>query len=225
MSSLSAFNGSKRLKISEYPVTEIEESIQGGYNQTKWVVEWLYSKAIELGFEITMYRAGTLGVPTTGTIWNQQENHLFRLIMGCVQMGAAPDWQFPIEVMPVDKVSDFIIQSSRATYPSIFNLHETSSFTWHALMLRLQTMFDINIVSHDKWVNEYLTEITKENLLFPLISFYQSGSNIKTDLKDAEFETARFDEAKIKYNLSNFNVTVEEFVKLIMQTNNEFEFV
>ena len=122
-------------------------------------------------------------------------------------------------------MADFIIQSSRATYPSIFNLHETSSFTWHALMLRLQTMFDINIVSHDKWVNEYLTEITKENLLFPLISFYQSGSNIKTDLKDAEFETARFDEAKIKYNLSNFNVTVEEFVKLIMQTNNEFEFV
>lgn len=220
VSSLSAVERNQSNVIEEQPMTLIDKQVQGGYNQTKWVVEWLFAKAIEKGFDITLYRAGTIGAGTSENIWNQQDNHLLRLIIGCIQMGAAPSWQLPIDISPVDKVAEFIIHASldENHRHTVYNLCNSNAFSWHDLMLVLKKKFGLIVVDQETWITVYIPKVNKDNYLYPLLSFYKVKENKTIDASHIIVKASHCNQALEKYDIKKMFVTKETLVETIEHT-------
>ena len=79
-----------------------------GYSETKWVAEKLVELARQRGLRAAVYRPGDItGTLATG-IW-KLEDLISRSMVGCVQLGAAPDVEVNLHLTPVDYVADALI--------------------------------------------------------------------------------------------------------------------
>lgn len=147
-----------------------------GYSQTKWVSEILLSKADKLGLPVKIYRPGwIIGQSKTG-IMAAENNHLYLLIKGCIQLKHAPNWDITINLMPVNIVSNFIVNTSllNNTY-HIFNLiHPCLNLKWKNLFnyLKNHRQLQIDLISSSAWLKNYLAKIDTQNAIYPIYSLY-----------------------------------------------------
>ncbi|MCP2257379.1 thioester reductase domain-containing protein [Streptoalloteichus tenebrarius] len=78
-----------------------------GYAQTKWVSERLVAQAADRGLPATIYRPGEIsGASATGA-WNTN-SLLCALIRVIADTGSAPDVDVPLNLVPVDHVTETI---------------------------------------------------------------------------------------------------------------------
>jgi thioester reductase-like protein len=84
-----------------------------GYEKSKWAAEGLVQLARERGLPISMYRLSrAFGDRETGAC--QTDDLLWRVLKGCIQVGAAPaDAALTHDVVPVDYVAAAIVALSR----------------------------------------------------------------------------------------------------------------
>ncbi|PMB39472.1 non-ribosomal peptide synthetase [Fischerella thermalis CCMEE 5319] len=92
--------------IDDYPVPS------NGYVQTKWVCEKLIKAAQARGLPISIYRIGRVSGHSETGVFNVND-FVYKLIIGCVQLGCVPDCDLQEDIMPVDYVSQAIIYLSR----------------------------------------------------------------------------------------------------------------
>lgn len=84
-----------------------------GYQQSKSVAERLVRAAGARGLPIAVHRPGRLGGHgVTGQV--DPDDLLCRFLLGCVQLGALPDIDLPLELCPVDQVAAAIVRISRS---------------------------------------------------------------------------------------------------------------
>lgn len=180
-----------------------------GYSQTKWVSEILLSKAQKLGLPIKIYRPGwIIGQSKTG-IMAAENNHLYLLIKGCIQLKCAPNWDITINLMPVDIVSKFIVDTSLLDKSrKVFNLiHPYFNITWKNLFnyLKNTRRLQINLISSAVWLKNDLAKIDTQNAIYPIYSLYvnQSTSEWMKDLsKITQSECKNTKNALNKYKIS-----------------------
>lgn len=153
----------------------IHPSVSSGYTATKWASEWILWKAYEAGIPVDIYRLGQIvGHSQTG-VGNHEKNHLTRMVLGCLQMGYAPDLQSQHEMIPVDFVAKGITGLSLLPYSKAngWNLINSNQIS-HADYFRIiQSMgYKLEIIPYSEWSNMLLT-LNEDNLFYPLISYYQ----------------------------------------------------
>jgi thioester reductase-like protein len=83
-----------------------------GYTQSKWVAEQLVKAARSRGLNVTVYRLGRVsGHSRTGAL--QIHDFLWNMIRVCIELGAAPQIDTLVDMVPVDYVARGIVHLSQ----------------------------------------------------------------------------------------------------------------
>jgi amino acid adenylation domain-containing protein/thioester reductase-like protein len=160
--------------IEEFPDAEYKD-IYGGYAISKWVSERLLSEINNRGLPVTIYRSGYIsGQSDTGM--TNLNDALLMLIKGCIQMGYAPHLDEKITLLPVDFVSESIVQLS-LKFPdgaNVFHIDHPTGILWTDLIAWLNDYgYSIKILPLQKW-QQLLVTIPQNNALFTFLPHYLS---------------------------------------------------
>ena len=82
-----------------------------GYQRSKWVAEHMVAAAGACGLRTAVYRPGRIG-GQSATGRANPDDFACRFLVGCVQLGAVPDVDLPLEMVPVDHVAAAIVRLS-----------------------------------------------------------------------------------------------------------------
>ncbi|MEM9276522.1 MAG: thioester reductase domain-containing protein, partial [Cyanobacteria bacterium P01_F01_bin.143] len=88
------------------------QAIQGGYFQSKWVAEKLVKNAFSRGMTGCIYRLGAVAGDSQTGIGNT-DDAMARMLKGFTELRKAPKIDFPIDIVPVDYVSQGIVYLSQ----------------------------------------------------------------------------------------------------------------
>lgn len=100
------------------PQTDPAE-LAGGYAQSKWVSEKLLAEAAQRGIGVTIFRPGFISGRSDNGTWPLENDHLLRVIKGCVQMGYASESNLTPNMAPVDFVSEAIIRIALSPHVAV----------------------------------------------------------------------------------------------------------
>jgi thioester reductase-like protein len=202
-------------KILESTDLERSGSLHVGYAQSKWVAEKLVTLASDRGLPVSIYRPNIGGHSVTG-VFNRHD-HLFQMIKGCIQMGCAPQLDFPIESAPVDYVSGAIVHLSLRpeSLGRAFHLVHPDALSWNELcewMIRSQD-YPLRLVPYGEWKAE-LEEMVlgeEENTLRGLSPFFSESM-----LENAKLP--RFDCRGTLAELAGTDLVCPSFLPALLQT-------
>ncbi len=128
--------------------------LERGYEQSKWVAEQLIQAARQRGLPASIYRlARVTGDSQTGACHG--EDFFYSLLRGCLQLGSFPDEQDPVDMLPVDYVSQAIVTLSRrpAALGNDFHFYNHATVTFPQLAQWLETMgHELVVEAPGKWV-------------------------------------------------------------------------
>jgi len=138
-----------------------------GYSETKWVAEKLVSEAAARGLRTTIYRPGEITASLTEGIW-KLEDIISRTIVGCIQMGAAPNIDISLPLTPVDYVSDAIVYISRQTKAlgKCFNIVNKSHTSIRSMSEVIKKSgYNLELLPYTEWTEKLVAASFEENAL------------------------------------------------------------
>lgn len=172
---------------------DLEGSRKGlgtGYGQSKWASEYIVREAGRRGLVGAIIRPGYIvGDPESGI--SVTDDFLVRIWKGCLQVGARPDIDNPLNAVPVTQVSRIVVASAfhlpTATGQSLGVAQVTPHprFTLNQWIGALEVYgFKAPITPYQDWsakVTEYVNDGTKteEHALLPL--FHLVTGNLPAD--------------------------------------------
>ncbi|MBW4564794.1 MAG: amino acid adenylation domain-containing protein [Mojavia pulchra JT2-VF2] len=142
-----------------------------GYCQTKWVAEKLVQTAAKRGIPISIYRPSRISGHSQTGVFNSND-FLYKLIIGCMQLGSAPDIDIRENIVPVDYVSKAIVHLSKQeeSLGKTFHLVHPQTLHTNTLIDHIRSLgYAIEQISYDQW-REKLLNITQGSLEHPLYS-------------------------------------------------------
>ena len=160
VSSTSALDSDYYLQQSEYgnkvlEFDNLEGSRQGlatGYGQSKWVSEKLINEACKRGLSGVIVRSGyVLGDPQTGV--SNTDDFLVRMLKGCVQIGARPDVENAINMVPVTHVARLVnAVAFHADKGTVSHVEAHPRLTFNELLGALEEFgYKSPVESYDEW--------------------------------------------------------------------------
>lgn len=184
MSASSVFSGedepgknviNKRDNIKDYPAP------LGGYNQSKWVAEQLVTAAQERGLPTCIYRLGRISGHSQTGVFNVND-FLYRLIIGCVQLGKIPDTEMMVDIIPVDYASQGIVHLSRQrnSWGKAFHFVHDRPVSSTLIFDQLRTLgYPIQRVPYADWHTQLLqiAESDPGHPLYPLVSLFPAKNS------------------------------------------------
>ncbi|GAA6619174.1 amino acid adenylation domain-containing protein [Scytonema sp. NUACC26] len=154
-----------------------------GYAQSKWVAEKLVTIARERGLPICIYRPGRISGSSKTGVCNTND-HTFRMIKGCIQLGTAPDRNMMVNISPVDYVSRAIVHLSwqKESLGKTFHLVNPHPVPWNQIVNYIRSFnYPLVQIPEDKWRAELLNaENSEENALYPLMSMFSEELGART---------------------------------------------
>jgi amino acid adenylation domain-containing protein/thioester reductase-like protein len=107
----------------------------GGYAQSKWVAEKLVLAAHERGLPVTIFRPGLVAGDSRSGAWNTADL-MSTMARASLMMGAVPELEAAVDVVPVDYVSATIVYLSRQPSSSgqIYHLNNPKPLPYRALL-------------------------------------------------------------------------------------------
>ncbi|AWK15211.1 hypothetical protein CCS41_13180 [Candidatus Fukatsuia symbiotica] len=149
---------------------------ENGYIQSKWIAERLIQQAFAQGLYGTIYRMGNITGCTRYGYSNTENNHGLSVIKGCLQQGIAPLWKYyDVDITPVDKVADLLVQSSinGLHAKQCVNLSYLTSLPWVEILQQIANdASPIEFVSPGEWAKIWVPKIKQGNALYFFKSFY-----------------------------------------------------
>ena len=171
--------------LDDYPVPE------DGYTQTKWVAEKLVSIVRDRNLPVSIYRPGRISGDSKTGAFNLNDL-LYRLLMGCIQLGSIPHGEFIEGLLPVDYVSKAIVHLSQQqkSLGKAFHLLNPQLLDLKMLFNTIRSFgYPLEQISHDQWYAELvkISEHSPDHPLYPLIPFFII-SNQTQNLKELNFD-------------------------------------
>lgn len=122
---------------------------------------------------------------------------LYRLIIGCVQLGSIPDGEMMLDIIPVDYASKALVHLSQqqASWGKAFHLVNPHPVSSNLFFEKLRSLgYPIQSVSYNQWHTQLLNiaERSPEHALYPLVSLVPG--------KDSQDQT---DDIAIKFDCQN----------------------
>ena len=208
ISTISVFSGDNNSTsqiISETAKIDDFAAPEGGYVQSKWVADKLVNLGRDRGLPVTIYRPGGISGDTTTGVFNPND-FLYRLLIGCIELGAIPQGDVLDSLMPVDYVSRAIVNISLQpeSLGKAFHLvsRDRLNFSIFTNLIR-DFGYQLQEVNEKQWQAK-LTEIAEnqpEHPLYPLISLLYSSGNAQNAVS-LEFDSQNTLKALAKTDLS-----------------------
>jgi amino acid adenylation domain-containing protein/thioester reductase-like protein len=174
-----------------------KEFPNNGYSQTKWVAEKLVQAAAERGIPISIYRPSRISGHSQTGVFNNND-FLYKLIIGCVQLGSAPDIDIRDNIVPVDYVSQAIVHLSKQeeSLGKTFHLVHPQTLHSNTLIDHIRSSgYAIEQNSYEQW-REKLLNVTQNSLehpLYSLVPFFPA----RQAQKDSNSEVLQFDNQNV----------------------------
>jgi amino acid adenylation domain-containing protein/thioester reductase-like protein len=140
-----------------------------GYAQSKWVAERLVMIARSRGLPVNIYRPGRITGHSATGVANLNDLSC-RFIKGCIQLGAIPDWDGEVNVIPVDYASKAIVHLSlrKESSGKIFHLSHSQPAHWSNIVDWIRSYgYSIRRVPYGQWLNGI--ERRPDNALYHLL--------------------------------------------------------
>ena len=149
------------------------ERLATGYAQSKWVVEELVAIARSRGIPVSVYRPGAV-TGHTRTLQSRTDDFLWRMVIGSVQLGSAPQLDFPLFGAPVDYVARAIVHLSREpeALGGNFHLVAPEAVRWSDLFEHLRAAgYPLEALPFAEWRAELMRAAgtSTENALYPVV--------------------------------------------------------
>ena len=194
----------------DQPLTHSDSLFGGGYAETKWVADKLVENARAAGLRASIYRPGTItGELASGC--GQLGDYFSRFIGGVVKLGMCPDIDATIDLLPVDLVSQMIVDLSQEAGPGrTFHLTHPDPMTFHGLVEAIRDAgHGLDIVSLHVW-EAALRSLRYEdgNPLYPLLPLF-------TESTDPIFRRARLDVRNARAGAPALSATCPALSELI----------
>jgi amino acid adenylation domain-containing protein/thioester reductase-like protein len=148
--------------------------VTSGYNCSKWVAEKLVQQASEKGLTTRIFRLGRVAWSNRTGNWNTND-FAYRLMKGCIQLGAMPDWEMDFRMISVDFLAEAVVaisQKHEIANKDIYHLIGNTEIKWQTLSEALRERYkDLKLLSHSEWWNELVAAKTngQENVLSTLV--------------------------------------------------------
>ncbi len=173
-------------KVYEKFVDSLPPMVVNGYIQTKWVSEFLLSKANDRGIKVNIFRSPTIFGDSKSGAFYKSNDYLMNLLKSCIEFGHAPFRQERLYVLSVDFLSKAIVSISNSSQDKsrVFNLaaENNNKLYWETLISWLNDYgYNIELIPEDVWVSEFLMNIEYDNTMFPFISLYLGDETIVSD--------------------------------------------
>lgn len=128
-----------------------------GYAQTKAVAEALVTQAAGHGLPVTIYRPALISGHSQQSDFNA-DDLLSLLIRGCVRMGAAPDLDWTLDVLPVEEVARRIVALSADT--GTFHLKHPSPRHWRECVLWMRMYgYPLSLMPFAAWMHQLESDV------------------------------------------------------------------
>ncbi|MEA5505986.1 amino acid adenylation domain-containing protein [Halotia wernerae UHCC 0503] len=159
----------------------------GGYTQSKWVAEKLVNIARDRGFPVSIYRLGRVSGHSKTGVFNQND-FLYRLIIGCIKLEKVPDGNMIEDMAPVDYVSKAVVHLSRQEKSIGKAFHFVNCQPFHSIKLikLLRSLgYPLQQISNDQWQANLINiaEHYPEHPLYPLVPLLSEQNNNSAVLK------------------------------------------
>ncbi|NJR53720.1 MAG: amino acid adenylation domain-containing protein [Acaryochloris sp. CRU_2_0] len=152
-----------------------EKIPEDGYIQTKWVAEKLIQTAAQRGLPVCIYRPGRISGHSQTGVFNPND-FLYRLIIGCVQMGSAPAGTLVEDMIPIDYASQAIVYlSQQQSFDQAFHLVNPQLLDVSMLLGVLRSFgYPLPQVPYDQWRTTLidLAKQSPEDALSALLPFF-----------------------------------------------------
>ena len=153
-----------------------------GYGATKAVAEQLLLAARERGLPVTLHRAGFVAWDTQSGFYNEADLAC-QILLGCVQVGAAPAVEFTFNtIVPVDYCVQTIIHLARQPFgsvPAVVHLANPLVVDFRTVLEQLDRLgWRVRAQPYSQW-RQTLSE-AKNNVLTPMVPLMpEQGHMIK----------------------------------------------
>jgi thioester reductase-like protein len=202
ISSLAVFPGHPGVQhFKEVELTD-PTGVVGGYRQTKWVADQLVTQAGHRGLPVCIYRPGLIsGAQDTGAC--STDTFLNAAMKGCIQLGAALDFDVMVEMVPVDFCAKAVahIALSGKRHGTRFNLPSATPMRWSQLLDMLEEYgYPLRRVPYRTWYRELAAAVEQgaDNALtkfFPLFAEDTPSADVGYPDSEPHFATDNLQEA------------------------------
>lgn len=165
--------------------------LKGGYGQTKWVAERLLLEAGKRGLAGSIIRPAYIVGDSKSAVTNT-DDFLWRLVKGCIQLGAIPDIHNSINMVPVDHVAR-ITSVSALQSPlvplKVYQVTARPAPRFNSFLSALTRYgYDVQRTEYLPWRTQLEQHVLKvqDNALFPLLHFVLD--DLPTSTKAAELD-------------------------------------
>jgi thioester reductase-like protein len=159
-----------------------------GYAQSKRIAEQIGQIGRDRGIPLTIYRLGAIsGSSQTGAF--NANDFLYRLMVGCVQLGSVPDRAMTLDMLPVDYVSQAIITLSQqpAAIGQAFHLVHPHPVASDIIFEFLRHQgYAVEQLGYMDWRDRLLSIIQTDSthVLYPLITLLPTTERSSTETLD-----------------------------------------
>ncbi|MBF0101013.1 MAG: thioester reductase domain-containing protein [Desulfobacterales bacterium] len=168
--------------VNETDIPNLDESFKGGYKQSKWVAEQLLMDAQKRGLPSAIYRpVRILGSSKTG-ILKLNDDSLCHLLKACIEIGKYPTLDTLMTFVPVDYVSQAIVQLSlqKKSINKAFHLTHPNPIPWKSFMNEICAFgYDLQEIPYNQWIEELKTIAAThpENKVYSFLLLFLRDSN------------------------------------------------
>ncbi len=145
-----------------------------GYSQSKWVAEKLVNIAQSRGLRAAIYRPGDITGALRNGIWNLGDL-ISRALVGCIQLGCAPQMDVQLPLTPVDFVSDALVHISfqEGCWGKAFHLLNRRIMPLDQIVALIQKAgYPLQVVPYDQWCQRLTACTVQENVLRVLANLF-----------------------------------------------------
>jgi thioester reductase-like protein len=163
-----------------------------GYAQSKWVAEKLVKIAGDRGIPSCIYRPGRISGHSQTGVFNPND-FLYKLIIGCIELGSAPASNMTLNLIPVDYMSQALVYLSKQqkSLGKTFHLFHPQPLKYDALIQSIGALgFPLKLISYQQWQAQ-LREIAgnfPEHTLSPLLSFFTADGVDDSESKHTQLK-------------------------------------
>lgn len=147
-----------------------------GYAQTKWVAERLVEAARERGLPGAIHRPSLIaGHSVTG--FGNDDDLFSRMLRGCVELGHAPDLDWPLDACPVDFVAAAIaaLASASTAVAPVLHLRNPHPACWTEAVLWMNVRgYAVKLEPYAAWIERVRREVRADHPLHALRAFLSS---------------------------------------------------
>jgi len=156
------------------------EGLEHGYAQTKWVSDRIMQLARSRGFPVNVFRPGRITAHSVSGAANDADV-LGRMVAGWIQLGFAPEVPIPVQMIPVDYVSEAIVVISRKSSFLNRNFHIFNEpYPLGALIADIRDHgYPVRQVPPDVWMDRVTGKLQEDpgNPIYGLITTIAGSGN------------------------------------------------